>query len=103
MTAYPTRTPLVAAAGGGTEGPNSNPIIYGAVGLAVGVLATLLLSIMYYTAHKQNKQRRSVHLSPQIYFNSTPAQPETFTETKNSSFRALPIQKKVEFEPSHVL
>jgi hypothetical protein len=98
MTAYPSRTPLVAAA----ATPEGSYIGYASISFGVGIIAALIPVAVYYAYTKRNKQRRSVHLSPNIYFNSTLAQPGIFTETKNTSFRSLPVQKKVEFEPANV-
>jgi hypothetical protein len=66
------------------------------MGVAFGVVVTLVVLGMYHTANKRAKQRRSVHLSPQIYFNNPPA-PDT--EVKNASFRAPSSPKKMAFEP----
>lgn len=97
MTAYPSRTPLLAAAGGSATSEASY-IGYASISFGVGIIAALIPVAVYYVYNKRNKARRSVHLSPQIYFNTAPAQPTT--SVINSSFRANGAPKgKAEFEP----
>ena len=102
MTAYPTRTVLAPLAAPNADTSNSSPLVYGISGLSVGIVITMMLFGMYYVSLKRIKARRSVHLSPQIFFNNTPSTSENVTETKNSSFRTIPISKKTEFDPSSV-
>lgn len=98
-TSNPSRS--VGALGiSGSGKPENDPNLIGFVsmGVAFGVVVTLVVLGMYHTANKRAKQRRSVHLSPQIYFNNPPA-PDT--EVKNASFRAPSSPKKMAFEPMH--
>jgi hypothetical protein len=75
-----------------------NALGYGSMGIVLGVILTSVIGAVLYNTNKRNKIRRSVHLSPQIFFNNTPMT-ESSTETKNASFRTLPVQKRVEFDP----
>lgn len=75
-----------------------NALGYGSMGIVLGVVLTSIIGAVMYNTNKRNKVRRSVHLSPQIFFNNTPMT-ESSTETKNASFRILPVQKRVEFDP----
>ena len=68
------------------------------LGVAFGVIVTLIVVAAIHSSNKRNKQRRSVHLSPQIYFNNPTPEPEQ--EVRNASFRTSPTSpRKVAFEP----
>jgi len=95
MTAYPSRTPLVAA-GVSRTGPDSNNTGYIAVGAISGVLLGIFGMTIWNFTKSQQKRRRSVHLSPTIMFNTLPKS-ESLSELKNTSFRIH--QKRVEFDP----
>ena len=104
MSTYPTRTSVIAVAPESQKATEQNSIVPASAGLAFGIIITLIIVGAYYKAHKQNKNRRSVHLSPNIYFNSTPVVPENhIVETKNASFRTTGSPKnKVMFEPTPI-
>ena len=93
----PSKSPAVVV-GGSRVSTDVNALGYGSMGIVLGVVLTSIIGAVMYNTNKRNKVRRSVHLSPQIFFNNTPMT-ESSTETKNASFRILPVQKRVEFDP----
>ena len=93
----PSKSPAVVV-GGSRVSTDLNALGYGSMGIVLGVVLTSIIGVVLYNTNKRNKVRRSVHLSPQIFFNNTPIT-ESSTETKNASFRTLPVQKRVEFDP----
>jgi len=93
----PSKSPAVVV-GGSRVSTDMNALGYGSMGIVLGVILTSVIGVVLYNTNKRNKIRRSVHLSPQIFFNNTPMT-ESSTETKNASFRTLPVQKRVEFDP----
>jgi len=94
MTAYPTRTPLVALAS--KNNVESSNMGYVAVGSIGGILLGVLGMAIWNFVGERERRRRSVHLSPTITFNTIPKS-ESLSELQNTSFRIH--QKRVEFEP----
>lgn len=94
-TGYPSRTP-VAPLAESAKTDNINAIGYTSIGALLGVFATIAVVTVFYSSRQRDKQRRSVHLSPNIYFNNPP-KIEAVTETQNASFRTSP--RKTAFDP----
>lgn len=103
MTAYPSRTPFPAAAAVPTKTePDSISPGTITIGVVIGAFVTLGVFAIWNSYKNRSNHRRSVHLSPNIYFTSPPANEEVPIETKNTSFRTQPSHGKASFGPMSV-